>query len=270
MDGKWIRLEEQNHDFALDKNLPVKGRLQLGYGKVLFRGGNLKSSGNVYKLFFIGRKNGSSVYKIMGDILPDQQGNVEFRTRIDPSDIDGEGTALSCFYIFMVAAMGKPIRPVLKGDLIKLQGIGETDGNKTARQNGYRQPDLNIKIYNNYYSQYILEKVAVLETSAVEFAPTAPFDDAWLVDSWRRVADTALIPIASTGAERQIRKYGHFIFGLTEKHFYLAVPGKHIEEEWPDRGKSGFMMWQPIRNTEEYGYWCMVIDRKTGIITEIS
>ena len=126
------------------------------------------------------------------------------------------------------------------------------------------------KIYNSYYNEYIRQKVAALMAGADNFAKISPFNDAWLASGWKRISDLSLLPVASAGAEQQIGKYGHFIFGHDEKFFYLGVPGRHNAEEWPDAGKSGFMMWQSIRGSDEYGYWAMVIDWKTGIITEIS
>ena len=114
MDGKWksempgtskaasisVVLEEQNHTFAQDGSMPVKGELHINDGEVYFRGKNLKPVGSGYKLFFIGRKGGSSVYKTIGDIIPDMYGSAQLQRTVDPADIDGEGTDLSCFYIF--------------------------------------------------------------------------------------------------------------------------------------------------------------------------
>jgi hypothetical protein len=111
-----------------------------------------------------------------------------------------------------------------------------------------------------------LEKFAALQAASTEFTVISPFDDVWLADNWKRVTDSGKLPAASIGAEAQLKKYGHFIFGSTEAHFYLGVPGRHTEEEWPDRGRSGFMLWQSIRGSGEYGYWVMVIDRRTGDI----
>lgn len=261
MNGKWIKLEEQSREFAFDKSKAVQGNLKIINGKVVFDGQNLMP-GNGYKLIFIGRKKGNSVYKILGDIVPDQNGNVIFQQIVNPADIDGEGTDLSCFYIFMIAVMGRPVRTVLKGDLLDSGKSPERTGSKKVQHSNQR--------YNDYYKDFIMQKMSVLVEGAGNYTRISPFDDAWLVDNWRRTADITLLPIASVGAEMQIRKYGHFIFGFTEKHFYLGVPGRHTDEEWPDRGESGFLLWQSIKKSAEYGYWAMVIDRKTGIITEIS
>jgi hypothetical protein len=124
------------------------------------------------------------------------------------------------------------------------------------------------KVYNDSYSEYIKEKSALLLASSAGHQNILPFDDVWLADSWKRVTDETLMPIASVGAEKQVKKYGHFIYGSAGEHFYLAVPGRHVEGEWPDRGQSGFLLWQSIKKSKEYGYWCAVIDWKMGIIIE--
>ena len=146
---------------------------------------------------------------------------------------------------------GTESRPIIRDDLVR----------------SAVRPQKKIKSYNDSYSEYVKEKSALLLAS-VGSTSTSPFDDAWLANNWKRITDITLLPIASVGAEKQVRKYGHFIYGSAEDHFYLAVPGRHTEEEWPDRGQSGFLLWQPIKNSKEYGYWCAVIDWKMGIITE--
>lgn len=255
MEGIRISLEEQNRAFAMDNTRPAEGRLIINDDNVTVEVRNLKQTRIGYKLIFIGRKKGNSVYKFAGDIFPNKQGDAVMQIAIDPENIDGEGSELSCFYIFMIAAAGMPLQPVLKGDKV---------GCRKEESNGQ------LKAYNGYYSEYIKEKVGELIAAGNNLDDISPFDDEWLAIRWKRVNELLKLPVASAGAQTQIRKYGHFIFGTSEKHFYLAVPGRHIEEEWPDRGRSGFMMWQSIRGSGEYGYWCMVIDRKTGVITEIS
>ena len=287
MDGKWknghsertditVQMEEQDHRFTLDDTQKVSGRLQIKDSTVIMEVKNLRPLTKGYKLFFIGRKNGNSVYKIMGDIIPDMHGNAELECKINCVDIDGEGTDLSCFYIFMVAAMGKPLQPVLKGDMIahrreEVRAATDDENSRTGAQDGNRRctEKAERRTYNGYYSEYILNKMADLIVESSTQTHISPFNDVWLADNWRRITDTSKLPIASAGAERQIKKYGHFIYGVAEEHFYLGVPGRHNEDEWPDRGRSGFVLWQSIRCSEEYGYWTMVIELKTGIITEI-
>jgi hypothetical protein len=126
------------------------------------------------------------------------------------------------------------------------------------------------KIYNAYYNEYVRQKVAHLIEAEGCCDDISPFNDQWLAEAWKRVADIEMFPVASIGAEKQIRKYGHFLYGMNGNVLYLAVPGRNNGNEWPDRGRSGFVLWQPIRGSDEYGYWCMVIESKTGVITEIS
>lgn len=247
-----VTMEEQSRSFAYDKRQAVKGVLQIKQkdrAEVDLKAENL--SPGTYRLFFIGRKNGNSVYKMIGEMFPDRNGRVSFNTEIDPADVDGEGTGLSRFYIFMLAAAGTPLRPVLKGDLVE---------QRTASR----------KEYNSYYSEFIRDMIEGMIGQSRGYMDISPFGDVWLADNWRRATDVMELPVASVGAREQCVKYGHFIFAYDETRFLLAVPGRHTEEEWPDRGASGFLMWQSIRGSGEYGYWCMVIERNTGIITEIS
>ena len=256
-----VVLSEQDRRFAYDKKRKIEGILRIEHGRkqavINVKVNTLDGSRGVYKLFLIGRKSGSSVYKTAGEIYPDRRGSASFEIAVDPEDADGEGTELSCFYIFMIAAAGTPLRPVLKGDM-------EPSGRQQKKESA---PP---KQFNDYYKEYIRLKTAELLDTAADFMEILPFDDVWLADRWLRVTDAGKLPVASAGAEEQLRRYGHFIFAHRDNLFLLAVPGKHTEEEWPDRGASGFCMWQPIRKSREYGYWCMVIDRKSGIITEIS
>ena len=82
-----------------------------------------------------------------------------------------------------------------------------------------------------------------------------------------------------------ISRYRHFIFGIDNRHYFIGVPGRFLEKEQPDGGKSGFVLWQPIigaegyRADEEgaslknrqvaYGYWIAAINRQTGIIEDL-
>lgn len=268
-----VRLEEQNHIFSMDKSRQAGGELRIDGNHITVEVSNLRHKENGYKLLFIGRKNNNSVYKIVSDIIPDRHGCAINHFTVNSKDVDGEGTDLSCFYIFMIAAMGSPIRPVLKGDFVKTHDrVSQRDDPLKAEKHNSKILDRKqnkVKIYNDYYSEYIIQKTAELLTSGNRHQDTSPFDDEWLVRQWKRVIDVAKLPVASIGAEKQVAKYGHFIYGINDNYFYLGVPGRHIDEEWPEKGKSGFLLWQSIRKTSEYGYWVMVIDCKMGIITEI-
>lgn len=257
-----IGLKEQAHSFAVNKDREIEGEIVIKQSRntaqLDIKVKNLCAGKVPYKLFLIGRKDGNSVYRVISGIAPDSHGNVRLQTTLNPEDADGQGTPLSCFYIFMVAAPGRPLQPVLKGDLVK--PVQKEIGEECRQRHDYTL----------HYREYIKEKSAALIKARNRFTDISPFSGEWLADNWKRVTEVLKLPVASAGAETQTEHYGHFIFTYTEEHLYLGVPGRHVEEDWPDRGKSGFVMWQPIRGSEEYGYWCMVIDIKTGFITEIS
>ena len=254
-----VKLVGQDVNFALDKSRPAAGLLHIkteGERAVItVRAENLRPAKPAYKLFFVGRKEGTSVYKLAGDITPDEQGRAVLRIEVDIDDVDGEGTNLSCFYIFMIAATGRPMKPVLKGDLV----TGKSD-TPVQRSTGD---------YCDYYREYVYASVSELIAAAQSYTEIEPFGRQWLADRWWRCAEIIKLPVASIGARSQIEKYGHFIFAFNDEHFLLGVPGRHNDDEWPDRGRSGFLMWQSIKGSDEFGYWCMVIRRETGSIISI-
>ena len=66
--------------------------------------------------------------------------------------------------------------------------------------------------------------------------------------------------------------------------FFFGIPGRFLDEEQPDGGRSGFTSWQPIRgadpvfesyrkgersNRNAYGYWIVAVDGKTGSIDDV-
>ena len=298
-----VRMEEQDHKFANDKRKRITGILQIrqqgGNAKVAVRIDNLmdcEKEGYTYKLFFIGRKDGASVYRVIGKIHADEAGHAMFSAALDPENVDGEGTPLSCFYIFLICAAEKhntrvPLQSVLKGDLLRsrdrnridipveessdgqpVRSDTDTDSSQAPGEHitaADSDPMQKRREFNNYYNEYIRQKTSAL-MAADNWPQVKPFEEPWLAEPWMRVTEMEKFPVASAGAQRQISQYGHFIFTAKDSTFYLAVPGRHTDDEWPDRGASGFLMWQPIRNSQEYGYWCMVIDTKTGSITDAS
>ncbi|NLW23489.1 MAG: hypothetical protein GXY88_09630 [Tissierellia bacterium] len=73
----------------------------------------------------------------------------------------------------------------------------------------------------------------------------------------------------STTCLDQIRKYGHYLFGLYRegkdtKYYVYAVPGKFTIEEHPFRGITGFNTWYD--SMDGIGYWVLYIDPMTGNI----
>ena len=71
----------------------------------------------------------------------------------------------------------------------------------------------------------------------------------------------------STTCINQIRKYGHYLFGLykerQEAKFYVyGVPGRFTPDEHPFKGITGFNTWYD--SIDGIGYWILYIDPITG------
>ena len=126
------------------------------------------------------------------------------------------------------------------------------------------------KTYNGYYDTYVQRMAVKLIEGKDRCAAVHPFEEGWIGGNWRRVDGCGGFPMVSEDAPMLIKKYGHFIFAFNDEYLLLGVPGSRSEEERPDRGASGFTVWQPIKDSEIYGYWLLMIERKTGRIAEIS
>ena len=73
----------------------------------------------------------------------------------------------------------------------------------------------------------------------------------------------------STTCFNQIKKYGHYLFGLYEedgdtKYYIYGVPGKFTKEEHPFKGITGFNIW--FESMDNMGYWLLYINPMTGEI----
>jgi len=71
----------------------------------------------------------------------------------------------------------------------------------------------------------------------------------------------------STTCLDQIRKYGHYLFGIYSennqaKYYVYAIPGRFTMEEHPFKGITGFNTWYD--SIDEIGYWILYIDPLTG------
>lgn len=100
-----------------------------------------------------------------------------------------------------------------------------------------------------------------------------------------KINDRTLFPMISPGSGEPMIKYGHFLYGWHDSHYFLGIPGRFFPEEQPDSGKSGFVFWQPILGMEKeaqnetlsveerrkkiYGYWIAAINRFNGHIEEM-
>jgi hypothetical protein len=107
---------------------------------------------------------------------------------------------------------------------------------------------------------------------------------------WKKIVNITNLPLVSPGAHYFATQYRHYIFGAKPDEkgyatkFFFGIPGRFLDEEQPDGGRSGFTYWQPIRgadpvferyrkgelgNRNAYGYWIIAVDGKTGSIEEV-
>ena len=142
-----------------------------------------------------------------------------------------------------------------------------------------------IQTYNNYYAQFLCEHCQHLADVCEKIEEIKPFTEDTTHTQWKRMSGLSGFPIVSPGAQKNASKYGHYLFGHHDEMYYFAVPGRFIDEEYPDNGKSGFSMWQPIRGAEgfeadkegcpletrmaAYGYWILAVRKETGEIVDI-
>lgn len=282
----FVMLEEQNHNFALDKTRPVKGYIKLetgdGQGAVRVGADNLRCfehSGYVYKLLLFGKKNEKTIYKIAGDLLLSSRGRGETYLRIDPADVDGNGNSLELFSIAIVVAVSttdkrEPLHPILKGTLEK--------GERKKKVKAAKQ----TVSYSGYYNQYVLQCCQAIEERAEIYDRMIPFKMDKTQAQWRRVVNLGKFPMVSPGAQYMISRYRHFIFGNGEDYYFIGVPGRFLENEQPEQGASGFVLWQPIMGAENYhadregasladrqmayGYWIAAVRKDSGSIENAS
>ncbi len=144
--------------------------------------------------------------------------------------------------------------------------------------------------YNNFYNEYILNACAHTCRIAEFYEDVVPFDRDRTGAKWKKIVNITNLPLVSPGAHYFATQYRHYIFGAKPDEngmatkFFFGIPGRFLDEEQPDGGKSGFTYWQPIRGADPvfegyrkgehnsrniYGYWIVAIDGKTGDIEEV-
>ncbi|MDO4745456.1 MAG: hypothetical protein Q4B18_02750 [Bacillota bacterium] len=275
-------LKEENRHYAHDPSKKIHGYIKIertgDSGLIDITVENVKffSGGQyIYKLILAGTRNERRCYHLVGTVPvgADGHGSVEFR--INASNLDGNGTFLKDFTTAIVAAMSstnnhESLHPVLKGPLTAPPGT-----------------------FNEFYNRVVLQKCISLAKAQDSFSDIVPFGSEALKRLgagsleivWKKVTEAEAFPVVSPGSERPIRKYGHFLWGYSDKYYYLAVPGRFLPEDQPDEGKSGFVLWCPILGMERkaddsnvsedqrrrniYGYWLASINRYNGHIEEI-
>jgi hypothetical protein len=146
------------------------------------------------------------------------------------------------------------------------------------------------KCYNCFYNEYVLNACAHTCRGAEFYEDVVPFDKDKTGARWKKIVNIASLPLVSPGAHYFATQYRHYIFGAkpdengTAAVFYFGIPGRFLDEEQPDGGRSGFTYWQPIKGVEPvsenirkggfasrnaYGYWIVAVDGKTGNIEEV-
>ncbi len=146
------------------------------------------------------------------------------------------------------------------------------------------------RTYNNFYNEYILNACAHTCRVAEFYEDVAPFDRDRTGAKWKKIVNITNLPLVSPGAHYFATQYRHYLFGAKPDEkgfatkFFFGIPGRFLDEEQPDAGKSGFTYWQPIRgadpvfesyrkgersNRNAYGYWIVAVDGRTGNIEEV-
>gem|GEM_PF-549665 len=146
------------------------------------------------------------------------------------------------------------------------------------------------KVYNNFYNEYILNACAHTCRIAEFYEDVNPFEKDRTEARWKKIVNITNLPLVSPGAHYFATQYRHYIFGAKPdengmaSRFFFGIPGRFMDEEQPDGGKSGFTYWQPIRGSDPvfegyrknentrrntYGYWIVAVDGKTGNIEEV-
>lgn len=294
----FVMMEEQTSDFSIGK-APAKGYLKVetGNNKGALRCvvQNLKyfSRGEyIYKLILFGRKQGRVLSAVMGSLAINRNGNGETYFRFNPLNIDEKGSEYGDFSMAVVTAASRTsneeaLRPVLKGIMKKDEPEEELSENV---ENVEDVEDVEIKPrtnYNSFYNEYLLRFCDFTCKSANLYEDIFPFEKDKTNARWKRIQNISSLPLVSPGAHLFASQYKHFLFGArpdsegVASHYYFAVPGRFIQEEQPDGGRSGFVLWQPFANGSAqtqagndensnygYGYWIVAIDALTGDIIE--
>lgn len=269
----YVMMEEENHSFANDEKDRVGGviRIETGNGRGAIKAdikNLLYSSIYAYKLIFFGRKKEKTIYMVVGDINATEDGEGRGYFRFTPENADGAGNELRDYSIAVIAAVSlddgrEPLRPVAKGSF---------DGEKPAKI----LKNENKRTYSSYYREFLAESCSKIAENLSFYEDVRPFAKSVLDCSWKKVVNTARMPVLSAQAAALCSRYRHFIFAGADNYYYIGVPGRKLRAEQPEQGRSGFTLWQPVAGAEEiadekeaYGYWICAINKNNGEIEEI-
>jgi len=276
----------------------------------------------IYKLILFGEKKERTIHSVMGTLILNRFGTGENYFRFDPNNVDGRGGTLSDYSVAIVAAVSmrdnkEPLHPVLKGKLAfagnnvvaasaeklssqetneiieEVEDPIELEEEKAVQEESQQSsPYEQVQnlgrrervSYNKFYNQYVKEICEKTAKASELYEVVLPFSKDKTGASWKRIANVKNLPVVSPGAMWGASKYRHYIFGEDTDLYYIGIPGRFLNEEQPEGGKSGFVLWQPILGAESleatkadcslenrmtaYGYWITAIDKETGDIID--
>ena len=269
----YVMMEEENHSLANDEAGRVGGviKIETGNGKGAIKAdisNLLYSSIYAYKLIFFGRKKEKTIYTVVGDISVTEAGEGRGYFRFTPENADGAGNELKDYSIAVIAAVSlddgrEPLRPVARGTF-----TGEKPSQVLKNEKK--------KAYSSYYREFLTESCGKIADNISFYEDIRPFSRSVLDCSWKKIVNTARMPVLSAQAAGLCSRYRHFIFAETENYYYIGIPGRKLKTEQPEQGRSGFSLWQPVAGAEDiadekeaYGYWICAINKNNGEIEEI-
>ena len=168
----------------------------------------------------------------------------------------------------MIAAVSlddgrEPLRPVARGTF-----TGEKPSQVLKNEKK--------KAYSSYYREFLTESCGKIADNISFYEDIRPFSRSVLDCSWKKIVNTARMPVLSAQAAGLCSRYRHFIFAETENYYYIGIPGRKLKTEQPEQGRSGFSLWQPVAGAEDiadekeaYGHWICAINKNNGEIEEI-
>lgn len=265
----------------------------------------------IYKLILFGRKGERTLHTIIGNLVVNRYGNSETYFRFNPLDVDERGNSFDDYFAAIVAAVStrdakEALHPVLKGTLeFEGQFAGHSSGKSGRPQvraagavdeatstevvemgESEAAPECEEaqalhspgKNYNQFYNEYLLNICSYTCKAADCFEEVEPFETDRTGARWKKISDVSTLPLVSPGAHYFAGQYQHFLFGAapgedgTARKYYFAIPGRFLQTEQPDGGRSGFTLWQPVkgaaREKNAYGYWIICVDALTGSLED--
>ncbi|MDD2217396.1 MAG: hypothetical protein PHW03_06370 [Eubacteriales bacterium] len=305
----FVMLEEQNKKFAMKQGETSRGHIKIetGGNKGALRIGveNIESFQEreyVYKLILFGKSDSKTIYAIVGTVRVGSLGSGESYFRFNPLDMDGKGNDISKYTHAIVAAVStknedEPLHPILKGTIsikgeeTELQNFeekkrdeAELNGAKLQKEDTKEDKQEDVRTFNSFYREYLLKTCRNLEEEADVYNRIIPFKEDVTSAAWSKIDNPDELPLVTPKGKELSRKYKHYIFGVSQEHYYIGIPGRFLKEEQPDEGGSGFVLWQPIVGAEKlnatdadcpdkermqaYGYWIVAITKIKGDIIE--